>query len=119
MQTIENLVACHEVAQSRYKAGRPSWDLTISIKDLFEEDADNNDLVVQVAHAVAARLRAALPAEAFDDHSEAFDHEIDDIASHFAQMRVEDEPEGLLVDYFNDWLTQLYDWADLKRVWLK
>lgn len=118
MRTIENIVSCHVAVRSRALAGLPAWDRKIKIKDLLEDDEDTNEHIVSVAHQLSDRLKAGLPVDFFNFKSNQFDAEIDEIVAYFAEMRVDDEPNGQLVDYFDDWLNQLYDWADAKRVWL-
>lgn len=117
MRTVEGIVACHVAVRERTLAGLPAWDRSIKIKDLFESDDDSNAHMAVVAHELAERLKAGLPAAMLDFQSESFDQEIEDIVNYFADMRDDEEPEGQLVEYFDDWLTQLYDWADAKRVW--
>lgn len=117
MRTVESIVACHVAVRERALAGLPAWDKSVKIKDLFESDDDSNAHIVVFAHTLADRLKAGLPAAMLDFKSESFDPEIEEIVNYFAEMRADEEPEGQLVEYFDDWLTQLYDWADAKRVW--
>lgn len=117
MRTVESIVACHVAVRERALAGLPAWDKTVKIKDLLESDSDSNAHIVTVAHTLAERLKAGLPEAMLDFHSDSFDQEIEEIIGYFAELRVDDEPDGQLVEYFDDWLSQLYDWADANRVW--
>lgn len=120
-RSIDHLAATHELAQERRKAGKPVWDRTIKIKDIIHEDQDNetNAHVVKVAHAIAARVKAGVPAGWLDIYSEDFDTELaDDIFYGLESMSENDDEEGALVNEFNGLLNMLYDWADTKRVWL-
>lgn len=118
MRTIDGIVRAHQAASELRAAGKPIWPKSVKLKDLFSDDTSPEALAA-VANGVAARLREALPKDTFDVTSDDFDQEIDDIAEDFETMTAEgltgvDDAQELI----NDRLSEIYDWADVKRVWI-
>lgn len=119
-RTIGHIVATHQIAQQRRDARKPIWDRAIDIKSIIHEDQENetNAHVASVAQRIGALIRAKVPRAWLDCTQEDWDSELDDIVEWLEATTADDEPEGKLRAEFNGWLGQLYNWADIKRVWL-
>lgn len=118
-RTIESIVANHQAASERRKAGRPVWDHTIRIKDLLDDDNLNAEQIEARGKQVADRIRAGTPKK-WREMGDDFDFELDEMLAAFDSIKLieEDETEEDLLTEFNGWLDQLYDWADGRRVWI-
>ncbi len=119
-RSIEHLVATHEIAQQRRRAGEPAWDRRINIKQILQEEPDNhtNARIAGVAVRVGKLLRKSAPADWLDCTKDDWDSEFEEIVETLEQTSEKELPEGELADWLDDWLEQLYDWADIQRVWL-
>jgi hypothetical protein len=120
---IEDIVAAHRIARERRLAGLPSWAYTIDIKEILGRDPNNESEAhaASVANEIAARLRTALPAAMLDWNSDNHDETIIEIVEGMEQLRADsyvDELDFSALKDLNNMLDLLYDWADMKRVWL-
>lgn len=126
-RTIESIVASHEAATARRKAGRPIWDLTVTIKPLLHESAPEDltvDGCARIARAIAAELKRKIPEAWRDTAHDNFNLDFEDLLERLEQATSADfeigkddfnlEPVNLL----DGWLDELYDWADRYRVWV-
>lgn len=59
-RTIEHIVATHEIAQARRKAGKPVWDRTVNIKEIIGRDQsnDSDEHAIAVGKEIAALIRS-------------------------------------------------------------
>jgi len=124
-RSVEHLLTTHEIAQDRRAQGRPVWDRKIRIKDLLAQDAapegaSSDERAAWVANRVAERLKRQLPAEWLEMGKQ----------TDFTLLEVVDGMEALTASSYDDddaftaeedcnnMLAALYDWADIKRVWV-
>lgn len=87
------------------------WNYSLDIEQYIGEDTTNED-IVKAAHGVVTELKK-LPSQLLDDEIMGLVYEFNEIVQ---CDHVEDENKYLL-DSFNYYLSMLYDWADLHRVW--
>lgn len=116
-RTIEHIVAIHELARERSNAGKPIWDQRIDIKAILFRDKNTTSPAhaAAVAAEIAALIRVSVPKPWLDITSDGFDRTLDDIVEGLEFVGPEDDDA---LECLNGWLGDLYDWADLKRVWL-
>lgn len=120
---IEHLVETHRLAAERRRNGLPMWDRTINIKDIIHRDRDNEtpEHAAAVANEIAALIRSKIPAAWLDDRSDDFDEELFEIVDGMEALTPNsyaDDPSYSVLEDLNNMLSGLYDWADIKRVWL-
>jgi hypothetical protein len=119
--TLENRMECHRIAHARQVACKPIWDRKIDIKGILREDQKNKTdaHASSVAKQIAALLRTKLPKDMLDVTKTDGDWELSEIVEYLETLEPEDGIDGCSVlDCLNDQLAQLYDWADVNRVWL-
>lgn len=125
-RTIDSIVACHQAARSRLRAGRPVWDLQIPIKTILADYRDAGDdlsaeRAVEMSHRVHAMLSAHIPKAWLDSDHHNFSLDLDDLLCEFKEATVagfSNEDLGSPVEQLNDLLDGLYDWGDQYRVWI-
>lgn len=91
------------------------WRKTIHLKDLLDSDGSPAN-VRRVAGEITKRLKAQREYDpfCFDDFSVLVE-EFNEIA----KSTPDDYDEGLsILEHFNSCMAQLYDWADVERVWI-
>ena len=94
-----------------------TWIFEVNIKDIINADLENTSIehAMWVAHQIANELRKGLPKIWLDVESYGYDywiHEIVDVLECFGDDELDD------YKFLNQWLTELYDWADENRIWL-
>ncbi|WP_043598935.1 hypothetical protein [Nocardia otitidiscaviarum] len=105
-RTIDHIVATHQLAADRRRQGRPIWDETIDVSDVFH----NEDMSFEeIRDVVVAKIKASRWYRKADPHDFNGVREITD--DHLAHA---DD-----VDEFDGWWDELYDLADYARVWIK
>ena len=121
---VEQIVECHNLASERRKAGKPIWDRTIDIGSILSEVSDkygdepDNQTLNTTAKRIADLIRAQVPESWLDVSSKDYDRELEEIVEEFDDIGLQDMDDGYtLMEHFNGWLEQFYDWADYKRVW--
>ena len=122
-RNIDILVESHRLARERRKAGKPVWDRTIDVRAILKRDPENDsdEHVAKTGNEVAALLRAQLPAGLLDITHADYDQRIDEVVEALESMSEDDyadDPTYRLVDEFNGRMSELYDWADLNRIWM-
>jgi hypothetical protein len=124
-RTVEHIVACHQAATQLRKAGKPIWSKRINVRALIQSDQDNEtpEHVTDISNKIAKLIRSSVPASFFEIGHDDYNSDFVDIVENMEQCTVEilaiDKKNGVdAVDMFNDWMEQLYDWADYNRVWL-
>jgi hypothetical protein len=122
-RSIENIVESHRIAAHRRKVGLPSWARTINIKPIIKQDPDNtsNEHAASVANRVAGLLRQALPAHWLDWQSNDQDEDITILVEELEALKpdsYDDDPDFTPLEDLNNMLDRLYDWANIKRIWL-
>lgn len=105
-RTIDHLVATHELARERRAAGKPIWAHTVDVSRVFH----NEDLTfAQRRDGIVAALRgSSWYRQADPDDCDGVRELVDD---HLAYAETGDEFDG-------PW-DELYDLADVDRVWIK
>lgn len=86
------------------------------------DDEDEDAFAARMGNELAARLTRALPAAWLDEAHADFDEQAWEVVDTFKSMRADDfcdDPSYSTAEHFDDVLQQLYDWADIKRVWIK
>ena len=116
---IDQIVATHQLARDRVRAGRPVWDRKIDVKAIIHRDQDNDDptYAARVAGEIAALLRARVPAGWLDVASDGYDSGLDEIVD-LMESLAGAVAGGDTRETLNHVLADLYDWADASRVWL-
>lgn len=117
-RTIESILAAHEAATQRRKAGRPIWDHSLRIKHLLNESS-SDERAQELGAEVAKILRAsswlkreqALIAADPENAGLHVTSEIEDLADELADVTT--------LEHFNEALDELYDLADAHRVWIE
>ncbi|NKY60426.1 hypothetical protein [Nocardia flavorosea] len=103
-RTVDHIVATHQLAAERRKAGKPIWDETIDVSRVWNDDdlsfEEKRDAIV----AQFKRSRWFRDDDEFGRVREIVDEEI---------AYAED------VDEFDGWWDELYDLADYDRIWIK
>lgn len=91
----------------------PRWEHKLSVKELFEPDAEDHDEVARrIGPLVAERVRAlAKKVEAKDAYLSIA---LEDCADYFADCEGEERAQSM----FNDALNDLYDLGDRYRIWI-
>lgn len=122
-RNLDILVESHRLAAERRKAGKPVWDRTVDVRSILKRDQENDSdaHVAKTAHEIAVLLRAKLPAGLLDITHADYDQRIDEVVEALEAMSEDDyadDPSYRLVDEFNGRMSELYDWADLNRVWM-
>ena len=123
-RTIEHLVETHRRANALRNAGKPIWDKNIPIGSILRErDEKTPELLVDVATRIAATLRGRLPASYFDITHEDYDMDIDEVVEDFESYSLDglrdlDNEGEDVFEMFDGRLEELYDWADMNRVWI-
>lgn len=101
-RTIEHIVETHRIAAQRRAAGLPHWKHTIKLGDIWR----NEDLGFEERRdRVVARLRRSPWLRDRDEVDPLLE-----IVEHLAHAEDFDE--------FNDWWDEIYDAADIERVWI-
>ncbi len=121
-KNLEVLVAAHQIARDRARAGKPSWDRHIDIESILTRDGGNVSVehCVTVGTEIAALLRQKLPPAFFDMTSKEYDRDINELVLRLDGVSVADYDGGHdnPADDLNNRISELYDWADIHRVWL-
>ena len=92
------------LARSRIKAGLPSWAGKLDVSDVFH----NDDLTfIEKRDAIVARIKATRWYKNADPHE--FDG-LHDVVENLATEETADD--------FDYWWDQLYDIADVDRIWI-
>lgn len=122
-RSIENIVAAQRIARERIAAGKPSWAMTIDIKPILQRDPGNTteEHAAETANKIAEILRERLPPGMLDITSDAYDRTIDEIVEGLEAMGpndYDDDPSYTVLEDLNGRLEELYDWANIERVWL-
>lgn len=105
-RTVEHIVATHRLAAERRASGKPVWDETIDVSEVYRDESltfeERRDRIV----AILKRSRWYRNA---DPHRFDGVHEIIDDHLPYAETYAE----------FNGWWDELYDHADYDRVWIR
>ncbi|NDI85068.1 hypothetical protein [Undibacterium crateris] len=122
-RNIGQIVSTHNLASQRRAAGKPVWDRTINIKHILRRDPQNEseEHAASVANEIAAVLRSKIPAKFLDLSNDECDSELLEIVEGMESLRADsfiDCEDYSALEDLNGMLSQLYDWADLERVWL-
>lgn len=122
-KNLDVLVAAHRIAAERRGAGKPVWERRINVRAILSADPDNEskEHAANVANQIGKLLRGSLPKSWLDITHADYDREIDDIIEQLEDLRPSDydgDPDYSVLRCLNDALDELYDWADIARVWL-
>ena len=115
----------HRVAGALRKAGKPIWPKSIDIRSIVREDQANTSAahISAIAIRIGKLLRKQAPSKFFDvtdpDYSFDFEDAVDAMESCTVAALTLDEENGCTpVEMLNEWLTVIYDWGDVNRIWL-
>lgn len=101
-RSIENIMASHDAAQTRRQQGRPIWDVTLYLGDVFH----NEDLTFEEKRdEIVQRIQNSGWLEATDSDT-------------FAEL-VEELGDTDDVEEFDQVWDLIYDQANLDRVWIE
>lgn len=127
IEFAEHRVLCHQLAAERRKRGLNSWAYRVNLKRILERDDDDDEELTDEQYAqrcqdIAKAMKSALPAQFFDLHHEDADISFIDLIDNFEQATaasfVGDRKNGYPPhEMVNGWLSELYDWCDINRVW--
>jgi hypothetical protein len=124
-RTIEHILACHSAAEELRAAGKPIWKGTVNIKGLVGADRGNvsAEYISQLSRRIASVLRAKLPSRYFDISSDDYDFDFVDVVEMMEACTEAELADDLkhgfeAVVMFDDWLMQIYDFADRNRIWM-
>lgn len=122
-RNLDNIVESHQLAAARRLAGKPIWDQTINIKEILRRDPSNETEAhaAAVANEIGKLIRSKVPAAWLDWNAEDLDEELTMIVEGMEALRPDSyvgEPDFSALQDLNEMLAGLYDWANLKRVWL-
>lgn len=123
-RNLDVLVEAHRISAQRVRKGQPSWAYRIPIARLLAESRGTPPTPESVASlhmVIAAALRTGLPAAWLDCRDGAYDRTFDEILDRLegtdaAYLAGQGDTEDDLYAILDDILTELYDWADIKRV---
>jgi hypothetical protein len=105
MRTVEGIVAAHVAATERRRQGRPIWGEKLRLGDVFH----NDDLsFIERRDAIVTRIKATRW------YRDADPHEFDGLHDVVENLATEESP-----DDFDYWWDELYDLADVARVWIE
>lgn len=126
-RTIESILACHQAATTRQRAGKPSWALSLPLRAVMAPySAFGDDLTaeqaVEMSHRIGVMLKGVPAAWRTPDHDN-YSMDFEDLFDRFEQASVSDftpskEWPDSPCESLNYWLDELYDWGDRYRVWL-
>lgn len=121
-RTIESIMTAHRSAGRQRLLGRPIWEKTINIKSILYQykNDTSEDITALVANKIAALFRSEVPSW-LDWSSDSLDEDLTILIEEMDGLRADshaDDPSFTVLDDLNNMLDQLYDWADVKRVWL-
>ncbi len=127
-RTIESILACHQEAAARRRAGRRIWDVTLPLKEVKAPYVDAGDdlsaaQAIELSHKIGAMLEARVPrAWRQVDHGN-YNMDFEDLVERFSQACEADftptkEWPDSPCDVIDQWLDELYDWGDRYRVWI-
>lgn len=102
-RSVEHIVAMHQLAEERRKAGKPVWAYKVDLSEVFH----NDDIPFE-----DKRGRIATTIKASNWYRDRADFSnLDEIADGLAFA---DDTEE-----FDGWFDELYDRADYDRAWIK
>lgn len=121
-KSLEVLAAAHQVSRERVSAGKSSWAYQLDIGQFLSRDRGNvtAEYLCPLAGEIGAYLKRKLPARLLDCGHDDFDSDLFDIVDHLdmTALYYAETPLAVPADDFNYVLRDLYDWADINRVWL-
>ena len=123
---IEDVVANHQAASARRKAGKPIWDVKVPLQSLLNEAPDDisEQNAADIAHQIGRLLREKLPPEFLSVGNESYNGDIDELIGRFEEVSAENlkllmqNENNDAADCLDVLLEELFDWADRYRVWL-
>jgi len=125
-RTIDHIVATHKHASELRAQGKDIWPHQVNVRAIIQEKGDEGPAnIADKSQRIAKLLRASLPAKFFDitnpngDYDFCFMDALETLESYTEESLAEDDKSGIdIVEEFNGWLSEIYDWADRNRVWL-
>lgn len=122
-RSIEHLVEAHRLGRERRNKGLPTWAYHVPPLNIsyLEDERPNAEALVETARAIASLLTRSLPKSWLEDVSDDFDEEYDRIVDFMRTIDPKEYPTDTaysMLEAIDDQLEALYDWADLKRVWI-
>ncbi|WP_306365372.1 hypothetical protein [Nocardia sp. CC227C] len=103
--TIDHIVATHQLAADRRRQGRPIWEETIDVSDVFHHGDMSFE---EIRDAVVAKVKASRwYARDGRDYGDPLNEVVEGLS---------EADDTRCFDYH---LNELYDLADFARVWIK
>lgn len=112
----EHRVECHRLAEELRAKGKDTWTYRVNINEYRPKD-DTEEAAIEAGKRIAAALRTRLPRDWRDEDHEDYDEEHHDLVWELENISAGDGCSAKT--HLNAVVEALYDWADLKRVWLK
>lgn len=127
-RSVEGIVEAHQLSRSRTRAGRPSWEGSLTfMKELGKVGERHHEgditltaaVVLDAFHAAAKEVRAKVPQaqgkffESNDDDLEAFVLTLEEWNISFIEGCAD------IFDEFDEVLDRMYDWCDRNRWWVE
>lgn len=112
----DHRVECHRLASELRAKGKNTWAYHVAINQHQPEEGASDEETIEAGKLVAGSLKASLPKEWCDEGHDDYDEDFDNIIWELEHIGW----EGAVVeDHLRAAIEALYDWADMKRVWLK
>lgn len=123
--SVEHRVTCFEIAQNRMAQNKPTWDFTVNLREIVDRHGDEEPTdaqLIQICRDIMAELRAKLPVTLFDMTLPGADYEFLELVEYFekiqeAELAMYRKNGDTPADMIDDYLSELYTWCDLNRVW--
>jgi hypothetical protein len=112
--TAEHKVECHRLARNLRAVGKPTW--THSAKVFPGETPANDATKIEAGKQIAAALKAQLPTTWLNEAADEYDDDYADIVWELDHIGWEGADVS---EHLSNAVESLYDWADIKRVWLQ
>jgi hypothetical protein len=109
----EHKVECHRLASSLRAAGKPTW--TYSAEVFPGEKPANDAASVEAGKQISAALKVQLPKTWIDEADDDYDDDFANIVWELDHIGWENTDAS---QHLSNAVEALYDWADIKRVWL-
>ena len=110
----EHRAECHRIAVERRAAGKPSW--AYSAKVFPDEPQENDAAKIEAGRQIVAALKAQLPKTWLDEAADDYDDDYANIVWELDHIGWEGADVS---EHLSNAVESLYDWADIKRVWLQ
>lgn len=84
-----------------------NWKYKLNISKIWNNESIS---IEDKGKMIASKIRQVFPNDWFDFDSESYDQDLDEIVEAFENITGYDDVPA--VEEFDDWMEQLYEWAD-------